>query len=110
MRSVSSATWTSAEPVSPSFWPNWPNSSCFLSLVSVIGASGRSEASTELSGFLDVAMHLRDEVLDPGKAPLAAQPGDERDPQRLTVEVAVEVDQIGLDQESAPGLEGRPNA
>ena len=57
--------------------------------------------------LLDVAMHLRDQVLDAREPPLAAQPLDERDPQRPAVEVAVEVDQVGLDQHPAAGLEGR---
>ena len=45
-------------------------------------------------------MHLRDQLLDARKPPLAAQAGDERDPQRLAVEVALEVDQVGLDQQA----------
>jgi hypothetical protein len=40
MRSVSSATWTSAEPVSSPDRPYLPISSCFLSFVSGIGATG----------------------------------------------------------------------
>src|SRR5581483_3404493 len=111
MRSVSSATWTSAGPVSPSERPNLPISSCFFSFVSDMRwASGTSEASTEPARLLRVAAHLRDQVLDARKAPLAAKAGDERDAQALAVEVAVEVEQVGLDEEPAAGLEGRAHA
>ena len=74
------------------------------------GALRAREASTELAGLLDVAVHLRDQVLDPGEALLAPQPLDEGDPQGLPVEVLVEVDEVGLDQQPAPGLEGRADA
>ena len=45
-----------------------------------------------------------------GEALLAAQALDEGDPQRRAVEVLVAVDQVGLDQHAAAGLEGRPHA
>src|SRR5207245_1217626 len=66
--------------------------------------------STELARFLDVAVHLSDQLLDARKAPLAAQPLDEGDPKLATVEVALVVDQIGLDQLTAAALEGRADA
>src|SRR5215213_5343533 len=59
---------------------------------------------------LDVAMHLLDEPLDRIEAPLAAQPGEEGDPQLAVVEVALEVEQEGLDEHAAAGDERRPHA
>src|SRR6185503_19670111 len=53
-------------------------------------------------------MHLRDQFIDPWKAPLAPQAADEGDAKNLAVEVALEVDQMGLDEQSTPRLEGRP--
>ena len=41
------------------------------------------------------------------EAALAAQPGEEREPQLAVVEVAVEVEQVGLDEHAAPGHERR---
>src|SRR4051794_35474746 len=122
MRSVSSATWTSADPVSPSARPYLPISSCFCSLVkdmaekpSVCGSRGipcgrlrrpymllsglkplTDKSCTEVSRLGDVAVHLRDQLLGAGEPLLAPQPGDERDPQHLAVEIRVEVDQVRL--------------
>ena len=117
MRSVSSATWTSAEPVSPSSRPYLPISSCFFSLVSAHRASEQRLARRSRTrrrarrASLDVAAaSARPASSTLVEALLAAQPGDERDPQGLAVEVAVEVDQVGLDQHPAAGLEGRPHA
>ena len=45
-----------------------------------------------------VAVHLVDQVVDRLEAHLAAQVGDELDPGRLAVEVAVEVEEVGLQQ------------
>ena len=61
----------------------------------------------DLARLLDVAVHLRDQLVDRVEALLAPHPLQERDPQRLAVEVAVEVDQVGLDQQAAAGLERR---
>ena len=44
------------------------------------------------------------------EAPLAAQAGEEREPQLAVVEVAVEVEQVGLDEHAAAGHEGRADA
>src|SRR3954469_8384218 len=116
MRSVSSATWTSAEPVSPSDRPYLPISSSFLSLVRPISVKTPQpslrpfEASTQVSGLGHVAVHLRDQLLGARKSLLAAEPGDECDPQHLAVEVRVEVDQVRLDEYAAAGLERRPDA
>ena len=58
------------------------------------GASG----AQELAGLVDVALHLLHEGLDRVEALLAPQPGDEPDLDVLAVEVAVEVEQVGLEQ------------
>src|SRR3954453_529165 len=47
---------------------------------------------------LDVAVHLLHERLHAVEAPLAAQACQEREPDLAVVEVAVEVEQVGLDQ------------
>ena len=49
-------------------------------------------------------------AVDRVEAPLAAQPGEEREPQLAVVEVAVEVEQVGLDEHAAAGDEGRAHA
>src|ERR1700733_3688132 len=120
IRSVSRATWTSAEPVSPSARPYLPISSLFFSLVRPMSCSPQKnraprgsrplEASTDALGVLDVAAHLRDQPLGVGEALLPPQPLDEGDPQSAAVEVFVAVDQIGLDQDPATALESRPDA
>ncbi len=55
-------------------------------------------------------MHLLDERLRSIEAPLAAQALDELEAQALPVEIAVEVEQICLDQLAAPRFEGRAYA
>ena len=45
-----------------------------------------------------------------GEAPLAAQALEELEAQRAAVQVAVEVEQVGLDQLAPAGLEGRAHA
>ena len=90
IRSVSSATWTSAEPVSPSARPYLPISSLFFSLVRLIcrqkaahSGHGRWKlAQTALARPRRRSVHLGDQLLDPGEALLAAQALDEGDPQR----------------------------
>src|SRR5829696_8962396 len=115
MRAVSRATWTSVDPVSASPLPWRATISCFCSTVRVIrrakvaevrwrnSASGGGRA--DLTRLVHVAPHLRDELVDRLEAPLAAQALEERDPQRLPVEIAVEVQKVGLDQQAATGLE-----
>src|SRR4249919_2189509 len=81
IRSVSRATWTSAEPVSPSARPYLPISSLFFSLVRLIAKkapcsseeSRPLEASTDPLRVLDVGAHLGDQLLDAGEALLATQ-------------------------------------
>src|SRR6202161_419965 len=55
-------------------------------------------------------MHLLDQRLGRREAPLAAQTPNNPQARRLAVEVAVEVEQVGLDQLAAPGLERRAHA
>src|SRR3954467_4176660 len=118
IRSVSRAIWTSAEPVSPSARPNLPISSFFFSLVRLISKkepcswrrSRPLEASTDALRVLDIEAHLGDQLLDAGEALLAAQALDEGNPQVGAVEIALEVDQVGLDQHAPPALEGRSHA
>ena len=52
-------------------------------------------------GRRDVAVHLRDEVVDRVEPLLAAQPLDEPHLDRLAVEVAVEVEHVGLEQRAS---------
>ena len=58
----------------------------------------------------DVAVHLLDERLDGREAPLAAQALRGSPGAAPAVEVAVEVEQVGLDQHAAAGLERRAHA
>src|SRR4029077_10635716 len=89
IRSVSRATWTSAEPVSPSARPYLPISSLFFSLARLISKKvSRSEwsspplgAITDPVSALDIGAHLDDQRLDPREGFLASQAGDEGDPQ-----------------------------
>src|SRR3954468_19573258 len=76
----------------------------------MFGVTARSSSGRDGARGLDVAMHLLDEPLDRVEAPLAAQPGEERDPQLAVVEVALEVEEEGLDEHAAAGDEGRPHA
>src|SRR5215207_7944930 len=60
-----------------------------------------------LADLLDVAPQLGDETVHARESHLTADPRVERDLGLLTVEVAVEVEQVGLDQERAAlGIEG----
>jgi hypothetical protein len=59
---------------------------------------------------LDIAMHLRDQLLDAAESLLAAQPRDELNGQPLAVQVALEVEHVGLDQRVQGGTERRPHA
>src|SRR3954467_9941269 len=76
----------------------------------MFGVTARSSSGRDGARGLDVAMHLVDEPLDRVEAPLAAQPGEEGDPQLALVEVALEVEQESLDEHAAAGDEGRPHA
>src|SRR3954470_14306575 len=57
--------------------------------------------------LLDVAADLGDQLVDRRKQALTAQPSEEVDSQLLAVEIPLEVDEVGLDQHSAAGLELR---
>src|SRR5437764_15286096 len=109
MRSVSRATCTSVVPVSPSPWPKRATSSCLRSAVTVIRPD-RSKSGADLPGPLHVAADLRHQLLDRGEQPLAAQALDEVDAKLRAIQVPFEVDQVGLDQHAAPGLELRAHA
>ena len=50
-------------------------------------------------------MHLLDERIHRLETALAAQPARERHAQGLAVQIALEVDQVGLDQETAALLQ-----
>src|ERR1700722_4702878 len=102
MRSVNSAIWTSALPVSWGVSPNLAISSCLRSWVSVMR---RLRLAEQLPGLRDVAVHLLDQLLHRAEALLAAQAGDELDGDRLAVQVEVAVDQMDLDQHRPPGAE-----
>src|SRR5918999_3171039 len=118
IRAVSRAICTSAEPVSPGERPCLETISCFFSTVRVIGGQTVAEGScgigahagADLASLLDVGPHLLLEGLDRLEALLAPHPLDERHAQRLAVEVALEVDQVGLDEQPSAGLEHRPHA
>src|SRR3954447_11335253 len=98
MRSVSSATWTRVLPVSWAFSPNLATISDLRSWVRVMRrASVAVSLREELPYGLDVGAHLADQVVDAGEATLAAQAPVELDAQRLVVEVAGEVEEVGLD-------------
>src|SRR5215218_6169095 len=93
IRSVSSATWTSAEPVSLSPRPYLPISSLFFSLVRLISLKSRApggsrplESSTDAPGVLDVPVHLLDQLVDLVVGALAAEALDEGDAEGLAVE------------------------
>src|SRR5438105_1860242 len=102
MRAVSSATWTSGDPVSLSPRPNLWITSCFASLVSgtaenVAGSlGGLGAAAHNLERLLHVPSHLGRKVLRGVEALLVAQPGDEGESHRAAVEVSVEADQVRL--------------
>src|SRR5947207_785134 len=123
MRSVSSAICTLVEPVSFPLDPKCDAISRLRSLVIAAmsadtvaeppcrqASSGRLVGGKRLARALDVALHLGDERLGGVKAPLAAQALDEVKPQLAAVEVALEVQQVGLDQLAAARLEGGPHA
>src|SRR5438128_4815137 len=119
MRSVSSAIWTFVEPVSFSFAPNRAAISRLRSLaIAVIGAERLADSrlpsvrvhGDQLARALDVAAHLLDERVGGVEAPLAAQSRKEVQAQLAAVQVALEVEQVGLDQLAAAGLEGGTDA
>src|SRR5438105_11599527 len=119
VRSVSSAIWTFVEPVSCSFAPNLAAISRLRSLViAVIGAERLADSrlpSTRVHGdqlarSLDVVVHLLDDRVGGVKAPLATQSRKEVQAQLAAVQVALEVEQVGLDQLAAAGLEGGTDA
>ena len=54
-------------------------------------------------------MHLLDQRVDRVEALLAAQALEEVQPQLAAVEVILEIEQEGLDEQPAPGDERRPD-
>src|SRR5690349_25176558 len=68
------------------------------------------ESSRDAPGVLHVPVHLLHERVDGVEALLAAQAVEELEPQLLPVDVAVEVEQVRLDEQPAPGLERRADA
>ena len=130
MRSVSSAIWTLVLPVSRSPAPNCSAISRLRSLVMLhrrdgsrpplrgqrarrppsLPAAASAPAPRQLARALDVAAHLLHQRGGVGEAPLAAQPREEVQAQLAAVEVAVEVEDVGLDQLAAAGVEGRAHA
>src|SRR4051812_13881218 len=110
MRWVSRAIWTRVLPVSCSFSPNWATISALRSWVRLMRQRRVAGSSRDRPSLVDVPAHLLDERVDRVEALLAAQPLEELEPQRLPVEVAVEVEQERLDELPAAGYEHRPNA
>src|SRR3954453_4122131 len=110
MRWVSRAIWTRVLPVSSAFSPNCATISALRSWVSVMRQRRVAGASRDGPSLVDVPAHLVDERVDRVEALLAAQPLEELEPQRLAVEVAVEVEQERLDELAAAGDEHPPNA
>src|SRR4051794_4366529 len=111
MRWVSRAIWTRVLPVSCSFAPNLVTISRVCSGVSVVMRRSRV---APLGGyrpcFFDIPPHLLDQIVDRREAPFAAQALDELDGELLAVEIALPVDEEGLDQLVATGLELGPHA
>src|SRR3954452_11114700 len=111
IRCVSRAIWTRVLPVSCGFAPNWATISAVCSVLNVVM---RRRRVAPLDGYfprlLDIPGHLRDQIVDGREAPLAAQALDELDGELLAVEIALPVDEVGLDQLVAAGLELGPHA
>src|SRR3954469_15539770 len=110
MRWVSRAIWTRVLPVSCSFSPNWATISALRSWVRLMRQRRVAGSSRDRPSLVDVPAHLVDERVDRVEALLAAQPLEDLEPQRLPVEVAVEVEQERLDELPAAGDEHGPNA
>ncbi len=135
MRSVSSATWTLVLPVSCSLAPNFAAISRLRSVViaamarhgsrpralnqahrrplSGIGDSScppREHRCGDLARALHVAVHLLDSAVGVSKRRSPRRRARKSRRSALPVEVAVEVEQVGLDQLAAAGLEGRAHA
>src|SRR5438445_6476826 len=133
MRSVRSAIWTSAEPVSES----WSLLSLIVAALSGIRAcepssirqsfdmdsaveatrpAGTADFSGSLLGGqrsdpLDVEAHLSDQIVDRVESLLPAEPVREADPGLPAVEVAIEIEDIGLhERQSRVRVEGGPPA
>src|SRR3989304_4848674 len=60
----------------------------------------------QLSCLVDVAMDLRYQFVHTAKSLLRSQAGHEVEPQRLAVEVGVEIEQVGFDSGLGVGLKG----
>src|SRR5918998_1911761 len=116
MRAVSSATWTSVEPVSASPRPYSATISRFLSAVSVIEpetVAAETSLGTgvgDLARLHQIALHLVHEGVHGVEALLAAHALEEGDPQCLAVEVSLEPDQVRLHEQAAAAVEGGPHA
>src|SRR5919112_3373993 len=74
MRAVSSATWTSVEPVSASPRPYSATISRFLSAVSVIELETVAALSRDPACLDEVELHLLHQRVDRLELPLAAHP------------------------------------
>src|SRR3954469_16294828 len=112
MRSVSSAICTRVLPVSWAFSPNFATISDLRSWVRDMRRASVSARLVPLDPEeaphrADVVVHLAHEVVDGREAALPAQALAEVHAQRRVVEVALEVQDVGLDQLVAPGLELR---
>src|SRR3954451_5439349 len=107
IRWVSSAIWTRVLPVSRSFSPNWETISALRSWVRLMRQRRVAGSSRDRPSLVDVPAHLIDERVDRVEALLAAQSLEELEAQRLAVEVAVEVEQEGLDELAAARDEHR---
>src|SRR4051794_4311965 len=105
MRSVSWAIWTSVEPVSVAVLPNFSRSSVLRSLVRAMRRSRVAASGREFPRALDVAVHLIHEGVDGREPTLAPQPREELQPKFGPVQVAGEIEDVGLDQDATTGLE-----
>src|SRR3954449_10546261 len=110
MRWVSSALWTRLLPVCCSFWPNCETISRLRSWVRLMRQRRVAGSSRDRPSLVDVAAHLVDEGVDRLEPLLRPQPLEELEPQRLAVEVGIEVEQERLDEPPPPRDEHRPHA
>src|SRR3954453_13207936 len=110
MRWVSRAIWTRVLPVSCSFSPNWATISALRSWVRLMRQRRVAGSSRDRPSLVDVAAHLVDARVDRVEPLLAPPPLQEREPQPLVVEVALEVQQERLDEFAAPRDEHRAHA
>ena len=69
-----------------------------------MGSEAGAAGGADLAGVLDVDGQLVLQGVDPVEADLAAEAGRDADAGLLAVEVVVEVDQMGLDEEESRSL------